>query len=203
MAYASLPTAAVAGACAVAFASDLGVNGSWIESTGTRWRPLNGRASLKALTTQVTGLTNSEAISLQTLLPTNSWQIGDTLRIWMAITKSGSTDNANVTIRIGTAGTTGDTAITGISANTVLGASNLAGGFIYDIQLVSATSAQKVGLGSGTNGSYTGAANAAIVAATTITSAATNPLFVSFAALSSSTNNTVGIQSAQIELITT
>ncbi len=199
--YTTLPAATAVPAGTMAVATNLGANGTTVYSNGTRWLAAGGTACL-ATVAGISGLTNSEVISLQSLLPINAWQNGDILRVWMALTKSGSTDTLNVTVRIGTAGTTADTAITGISANTVLAAANLTGGFIFDIQLVSATSAQKIGLGSGTNSSYTGAANAAITAATTITSAAANALYVSFAAVSSSTNNTVGISSARIELLT-
>jgi len=181
--------------------TDLGASGTLMRYANSRWRPLAGQAQLASLGAAVTGIANSETIVLQTLIPAGAWQNNDTLRIWFATIKSGATDNANITVRVGTAGTTADTAITGLSALAIMTATGRSVGGIFDINLVSATSAQKVGSNSGGNGAYVGSQTAA-AAATTITDASANALYVSVSLASSSTNDTLTMQTAQIQLIT-
>jgi hypothetical protein len=166
----------------------------WI-SDGTRWRLLGGRQVIAMLGAAVSAIANSETIALQTAtaLPVGAWQTNDVIRVSFTVNKSGTTDSLTSSLRIGTAGTTADTAV--VSATTLLAAANRSGTFQYDIKLVSATSAQRVGVATTAQVSAT-----AETAAVTISSAATAALFVSFTVLSSSTNDTVGVTSAQIEL---
>lgn len=200
--FATLPAAAtVPGKKAIVTDVGPAVSGSEWVSNGTRWSPRGGILVLAQLGNPVTGLTNSEAISLQTLLPAGLMQTNDGLRIEMTVSKSGTTDGGVIAVRIGTAGTTADTAITGISGN-ALAAGNQSSGFEYELKLTAATTMLKVGSGTTTNGSYSVASNTAVAAGTTISSAATNPLYVSLSATSSSTNDTLGIQSARIILLT-
>lgn len=196
---ATLPSASVAGAQSLAWVTDLGENGSLMQSTGTRWRALNGAAALKTLGAAVTGIANTETIVLQALLPAGSWQVNDTIRVWVAINKSGTTDTLIGVCRIGTAGTTADTAVLG--GITLLSAANQSGGFIFDFKLASATSAQVVG-STGAIPAYFGGVNAASSAAVVISDTSVNPVYVSASIRSSSTTNTVGIQSGQIQLVT-
>jgi hypothetical protein len=183
----------------LALVNDIGPAGFgslWI-SDGTRWRLLGGRQVIAMLGAAVGSIANSETVVMQTAaaLPAGSWQTNDVLRLSFTVNKSGTTDALTGNVRIGTAGTTGDTAV--VSATTILAAANRSGTFQFDIKLVSATSAQRVGVATTAQVSAT-----AEVAAVTISSAATAALFVSFTILSSSTNDTVGITSGQIELIT-
>lgn len=199
--YASLPPASGANGVE-AYASDLGANGTRVRSNAARWRPVNGVTTLKDLGAPSGAIANTETIVLQTLIPINAWQTNDTIRLWFTVTKSGATDVLQTSVRVGTAGTTGDTAITGLSAFNTLAASNTSGGFFFDIKLVSATSAQKVGVNATFNGSYAGAQNLGAAAATTITDASANALYVSLTIRSSGATDTVAIQGGQIELRT-
>ena len=202
-AFASLPAANAVPVGYRVIATNLGANGTELISNGTRWRPIAGIAVLKDLGAPVSGIANSEVIRLQTLLPANALQVNDTLRIWLALAKSGATDYGLVTVRMGTAGTTGDTAITSLSAAIELGAVSISGAAIFDIKLISATSAQRIGTGAAQTGTYTTLVNtSAAAAATTISSVSANPIYVSASAYSSSTNDTITIQSGQIQLIT-
>lgn len=185
-----------------AMLTDLGENGTYVHSNGTRWRVVNGTASLKTLGAAVSGIANSETIVLQTPIPAGAWQMNDTIRIYATATKSGTTDAGRISVRIGTAGTIADTVVTGISNRSINTSSSLTAGGIYDIKSVSATSAQLVG---GTaNGAHTYIANTSgvIVAATTIPDASANALYVTVTMSSSGATDTVAIQSGQIQLIT-
>ena len=182
--------------------TDIGSSGTLMRYANSRWRPLAGQAQLASLGAAVTGIANSETIVLQTLIPAGAWQNNDTIRLWLTTTKTGTTDTGLLTVRIGTAGTTSDTAITGLSGFIFMPAAAIvASGGIVDIKLNSATSAQKLGNNTTQNGSYVGGSNAA-AATTTITDASANALYVSVAVYSGGTTNTMSIQAAQIQMIT-
>lgn len=177
--------------------------GVWLVSDGTRWKTFSGEATLKALGNPIAGIANTETIILQTLIPAAAWQTNDTIRVWLTTTKSGTTDIGNLTVRVGTAGTTADTAITGLSAFALMGATAVSGGGIFDIKLLSATSAQKLGSNSGNTHTYQNSSGtAAVAAATTITDASANALWVSVGLASAGATNTVSVLSSQIQLVT-
>lgn len=181
--------------------TDLGENGTYVHSNGTRWRVLNGSGSLKTLGAAVTGIANSETIVLQTLIPAGAWQTNDLLLFNnLSILKSGTTDTGRLTVRIGTAGTTADTAITGLSAMSIVSAANtMYGASPLGIKLVSATSAQRLGQNSIVP---FGGASSGSIAATTISDASSNALYVSVSLSSSGTTDTLTIQSADIQIST-
>jgi hypothetical protein len=181
--------------------TDLGASGTLMRYAGSRWRPLAGQAQLASLGAAVTGIANSETIVLQTLIPAGAWQTNDSIRVWFAGTKSGTTDSQLLTVRVGLAGTTADTAITGLSAYVFANAAGVTGAGIYDIKLVSATSALRIGPGSAaSSGYYTNLSS--ISSATSITDASANALYVSVSTYSSGASNTVSVTSGQIQLIT-
>lgn len=197
--WATKPSSAANGS--LIFVSDVGESGTLFQYGGSRWRPVGGQAALKTLGAASANVANSETIVLQTLIPASAWQTYDTLRLWLVMTKSGTTDAGNLTVRVGTAGTTGDTAITGLSAFQFLSAANTSGGLIFDIKLLSATSAQKMGLDGSGAGSYTGG-SASGALATTITDASANALYLSVGIASAGATNTVSLASGHIHLIT-
>lgn len=181
--------------------SDVGENGALFTSNGVRWCAVQGQASLKFMAAASANVAASETIALQAFLPAGLWHPGDIIRIRdVSLSKSGTTDAGNVTVRVGAAGTTADTPITGLSALAVISAANQSYGGEFDIRLVSSTSALR--LGSVQAASFAGGAATAASAATAITSAAANGLFVSFGIASSGATNTVQMQSGQIQLIT-
>lgn len=202
--WATVPSAAIAGAGTVARISNAGSNGNYFVSNGTRWNALGGSAVLNFLGATVSGIAAVENIVLQTQIPAGLWQTSDRLRINIeGVSKSGAVDTALLNLRIGTAGTTADTAITGLSAYQLLSASSQSGGFEFDIKLVSATSAMKLGANATSNVSGLGGASAsAAAAATVITDASANALWVSIGILSGGATNTVSVAGASIELKT-
>lgn len=181
--------------------TDLGASGTLMRYAGSRWRPLAGQAQLASLGAAVTGIATSETNVLQTLIPAGAWQNNDTLRVFITGAKSGTTNSLQFFVRVGTAGTTADTVITGMSGHVLLGAAQVAGGAIYDIKLISATSAQKIGSNQSATMSYAIGTTAA-AAATTITDASANALYVSVNINSSGSPDTVSATSAQIVLVT-
>lgn len=182
--------------------TDVGSSGTLMRYANSRWRPLAGQAQLASLGASVSGITNSETIVLQTLIPAGAWQTNDTIRIWLTGTKSGTTNTSNLSVRIGTAGTTADTVITGLSAFQFITAANILSGGIYDIKLISATSAQKVGNNAAGASTYQGVTTAGAASATVISDASANALYVSVTLASSGAVDTVAIQSGQIQLVT-
>lgn len=161
----------------------------------------SGVTRLKSLGTPPAAIANTDTPVMQTQLAAGQWQTNGLIRVRMTLSKSGAVDTANLTIRVGTTGTAADTAITGFSALAALSATGRTGGYEFDLALVSATSVQKVGV-MGTNASGYGAATtSALVAATAISSAATNPLFVTVILASSGATDTVTVHTGSISLV--
>lgn len=197
--YATLPAASTRSQLE-AIATDLGTNGTRLRSNGTRWRPVNGDSVLVALGAAIPAIANTETIVLQTLVPAGAWQTNDVLRIWLAISKSGLTDSGNLVVRIGTAGTTADTAVMTITA--ALGASAQTYGATFDFKLASATTVQRAGTVATNSGAYAGTSGTAPPAVATITDASANALYVTVTLASSGATNTLAMQSGQIQLLT-
>lgn len=199
---AALPAASAGNSGAMALVSNLGAApGTYVISNGSRWKVLSGSAMLKGLGDGVSSITNVESLPLQTLLPANSWQVNDTLRFFLTLGKSGTTDTLTGSVYIGPLGTALDPAI--VSNQVWITAANVGAGLIFDIKLISATSAQRLGMGPAAGlGTYTGGSSTAQSSAVVIDSAAATALYVTVGIKSSSTNNTVSMQSGQIQLIT-
>lgn len=183
------------------FATDVGAFGTLLISNGVRWRALGDASTLAALGAPVTGIGAAETIVLQAQIPAGAWQTNDSILVWLTSTKSGATNPGNLSVRIGTAGTTADTPVTGLSAYAYMTAGGLAGGGLYEIKLISATSAQKMGGNLNGADSYTANGTTAAAAATVITSAALNALWVSVSIFGGATD-TVSATSGRIQLIT-
>lgn len=161
----------------------------------------SGTTMLKTLGAAVSGIANSETIFMQAALAAGQWRPNGIIRIRFTASKSGTTDAANLTIRVGTAGTTGDTAITGFGPLQVMATTGRSGGFEFDVALVSDTSAMKVGSMSNGVSSYGGQSSVAQVAATTISDAATNALYFSVAINSAGTTDTVTVNTGSIAMV--
>jgi hypothetical protein len=187
-------------------ATDIGGDtpGVMLIYSGTRWKPLGGRARLKTLGAPVTGLTNSESISLQASLPAGLLAVNDVVEVWSAGNKSGTTDTYNTTIRLGTAGTTADTAIQPALVESLV--ASLSFGTIYAFKITAATTSQRIGNSGGTSaanigGSY-GGGNAGAQAAGVTISNVSNALFLSVALVSGGATNTIGLYSGYIDWCT-
>lgn len=169
--------------------------------TGTRWKPVNGRVVLAALDTVSASIANTDTVVFQKLIPADAWQVGDRLRLRLSTSKSGATDILQLSVRIGTAGTTADTRVWNGSA--YLAAANRTGGSDFDIRLESATSVLVLPNSGSTTVSlgHSTVVNVAAAAAVAISSATSNALYVSVSIQSSSTNDTVNLRDAQLELV--
>jgi hypothetical protein len=200
--FAAKPAANTVPAGTIYRASDLGENGAYIESNGTRWRLVQGEAALKTLGAAPAAINNVETIVLQTLLPIGGWQTSDSIFVRAALSKSGAVDTGLLTVRVGTAGTVADTAITGLSSFIVFAAAGRAGAYEFEIKLLGATSAQKLGTQGTGNSGYGGTGTTTQVAATVITDASANALYLTLTAASGGTTDTLTVHSASFRLAT-
>lgn len=195
--WASLPSAATYNGWYV-WITNAGAGGSLWRSNGTRWKPVNGTATLATLDTTSANIPNSEAVVFQYQLPAGLWQVPDKLRLYLTFTKSGTTDSLTYRVRIGTAGTTADTQVQG---GTIIGAAGTEASVIHDIRLQSATSAMVLPNNVASFG-YNGVAGVAgSPSPTAISSATTNALYVNATIVSTGASNTVNLVSGQLDLI--
>lgn len=198
--WAAIPAANTVPQGSLWFATDIGSAGQFFKSDGsTRWHPVGGAINAYTLPAPSSSLCTSETILGQYLIPANLLQVGDTLRIWVSLGKSGTTNTLDTRIRIGTLGTVSDTIITGTSGVNLL-AANRSRGDIYDLSLVSATSIKKVG-SSAVAGSYSGVNTTAPPAATAIASAAANALYVSYTGLSNGSTDTMSLEDFKVQIV--
>lgn len=193
--WANLPAAGAAGR--ISFVSNAGTKGSHWFDDGTRWKPLNGSAVLATLDAASGNIANSESIVFQYQMPANLWQVGDRLRVFLGQAKSGTTDGLTTNLRIGTAGTTADTAL---FALTTIAAANRQGGLEFDIRLDSVTTARTMP-SSRSPGGYASFSTVAWDAAATISSASANALWISVGILSGGATDTVQLAHAELTLI--
>lgn len=179
---------------AVIGASPVAATGSLWTYNGTVWSPVGGEVLLAKMDTAVAGLTNSEVVSGQILLPAAFLKAFDRIRVRVGVSKSGTTDTAALRVRTGTAGTTGDTLVVG---NTVLSAAQLHGSFEFDLKILTATSWQMtsrsdLGVGGGTTNGIPSAVTVANIS---------NALYLNVGAVSSGATNTVALTDVQFWLI--
>jgi hypothetical protein len=177
------------------FISDVGTKGSHWFYDGTRWKALTGTAHLASLDSASTAANNSETIVFQYLIPANVLQVGDVLRFWGGMVKSGSTDTGSIRIRVGTAGTTADSLIISV---TNMSAATRQFSPVFDLRVNSATVLDQV---SNSTAGYGGAVTTAAVATAAISNIS-NALYYTVSLFSSSTNDTVQLEGAQLQLIT-
>lgn len=188
--WANIPAAGNAGR--MHFVSNAGTKGSvWLDD-GTRWKPLNGFATLATLDTASSNIGNTETIVFQYLIPAGMWQTGDILRVYYGIEKSGTTDTLGFNVHVGTAGTTADTAV--VNSTSLMSAANRYYASYVDMRLNSANSAQQTTPNFGISGT------AATLAAVTISSASANALYISVGINSSGTTDTVALRSSSVQL---
>ena len=188
VAWASLPAAGTAGR--FYRVSDVGTKGSLWMDDGARWKPFNGAAMLASLDTASAGINAGATIVFQYQLPANVWKVGDRLRIFANLQKSGTTNTGFVTVYIGTAGTTGDAAVL---TCTCLAAGSRTGAFIWDIRLEDATHSQTM---SGPLTGYGQNSTQALQAQSTISNVS-NALWVSVA-INGGASDTAAVTDSQL-----
>lgn len=192
----------VAPARAMFFATDVGDGCLFQYSTILgRWRVVNGTARIVSLPVPVSGIGNVETAVLWQAMPLQAWQVGDVLRLHLAGGKSGNTDEAKLTVRVGTSGTTQDAAVAGLDGLVLANGVNRSFGVEFDIKLVAPDRVKRLGADSA-HGSYAGAGPALLADGTQIPSAAVYPLIVTVALASSGAVDTVFVDDAGIELRT-
>lgn len=180
--------------------TDVGANGCQMRSNGTRYKVV-GVCLLVSQDSESSSTTNTApGIKLQTLLPAGALQAGDRLKIYWTQRKSGTTDQGGMTIYVGTAGTTSDTSVFG---QNVLTAAQQQGGFHMDLRLVTNTTlgTLPVNNATGVSSSYPTINNSAGGAATTISDASSNALYVSMGVSTSGASNSSTMYDGQIYLV--
>lgn len=154
--------------------------------------------TVKTLDAVSASIANSDTIVFQKAFSAGALRAGCRLRLAMTITKSGTTDTAAVKIYMGTAGTTADDQIFASTAAIVTG--NRSSGWIVDFRIESATSIQRLVNGNtGASFGYSIGASPTAAGAVTISNVS-NALFFSVGIASSSTNDTVALLDAQLQL---
>lgn len=183
------------------YASDIGTAGSLMVYNGTRWKPAGGQAVLAKLVTPTSGVNNSETITLQAPIPAALLKVGDSLIVFVDGTKSGTTDGMAATLRMGTAGTTGDTLV---DQKTIIGAANRTTGVqLSNIKIVTNTATTQRSGGAGANGACCGLpVSTALPGTVAITDSAGAALYLTLTINSSSTNDTVGATDARMIWVT-
>lgn len=191
--WANIPAAGSAGR--MQFVSNAGTKGSVWMDDGTRWKPLNGSAVLATLDAASSNIANTETIVLQTLIPAGMLKPGDRLRVYGVMARSGTTDTGSFRLRLGTAGTIADTQI--FSTGVISGTQRSWSG-VYETRLESNISVQP--LISAALYGYSGSTSSALPSPVTVSSAASNNLYLSVSVLSAGATDTVQMLDSQIEL---
>lgn len=195
--WAAIGSAAAAGNGAIRFVSDIG-GGVLVQSNGTTWGPLNGRALLGRLEAEATGIAAVAQRVLRVLLPAGVPLDQDDLLIDIAAAKSGATDNAQLFAYIGPTGDSTDTVITGLNGTAMMGTTGRTCGMLYPVRRYSATAARRIGSitagSSGIGSSSTGVA----VANTTVPNMDSAAKYLSVYVVSGGATDTVSVQRCNI-----
>lgn len=193
VAWGSVPAAGTAGK--MLRCSDCGTKGALLMDDGARWKGVNGQYLLKSLDVTSSNIANSETIVFQYQMPANLLQVGDRIRLFLNMAKSGTTDTGSVRFRVGTAGTTADA---GVYSPTLISTSQRVAGVILDVRVESATSLQVL------PNSFTGygqAGTTALPSPVTISSTAANALYLNVGIFSGGAADTVALTGAQFWLV--
>lgn len=197
--FTSLPSAA-GNTGAIYLVTDVGdAPGTLMISNGTRWKPVNGTARIKTIAS-VSGLNNSEVMSLLGLFPAGMLKVGDEILVWLNGGKNGTTDAANTNIRMGTAGTNADTQV--YSASSVMLSTSRAFGLWRSLKIASTTSVVVTGNNSVQQTPFHQRDTAAEPAAVTIADVSSNPIYVGASLYSAGVTNTANISVGRIDWIT-
>lgn len=179
--------------------SDIGETtvGSFWTYDGTTRKPINGRVTLYTLGAASGAINNSETIVAQIQLPAAFLHQYDRFRIFVGMSKSGTTDTGTLGVRIGTAGTTSDTQV---FSGAIMGTTILSLGAWLHFKIQTATAVRKEGFGGTGQLSEGGGSTAAYTSAVTISNVS-NSLYISVSILSSGATNTVKLEDCMIEYI--
>jgi hypothetical protein len=197
-AFANLPSAS-AHSGELAIVTDAGKYGSLWRSTGTSWRPLHPilLEQIRAPVSIVSG--TGENLYVQAAIPAGVLIAGSDIELDFSVTKSGSSETMSGKVRIGSEGTTGDTALTTISALPVIAsASNRRAHVRTLVRIDSTTSAMLL---HGTpNQQYPEGQTSVVFAADTIPNTASNTIYVSLGLYFSASTETGSLVDARMIL---
>jgi hypothetical protein len=151
---------------------------------------------LKSMDTPSAGINASNTIVFQYLIPAGMWQSKDRLRLFLTLSKSGTTNGSTGAFYIGTAGTTSDTLI---SSGASIASANRATAVVTDFRLEDATHVLQLANNAGTAGTlgYSATSANASTGEVAVTDASANPLYFS-AAIAGGATDTVQMIDAQL-----
>lgn len=184
--------------------SDVGDHGGYFFSTGTRWKAVGGKVVLSSQGDAVTGLTNSITATnrvIRAWLPATTWQNFDRVMLELDFAKSGTTDNATLSIYVGPTGDNTDTVVVG-AAFVIAGATGRSGGILVPLKRFSATSVRKVGNNAVSSSAIGSTGGTAVASAVSVSSLDSAGAWVSAYVASSSTNDTVDVYHSELTLNT-
>lgn len=183
--FATLPSAA-SNSGAVVRVTDIGpaTAGSLWVSTGTIWKPVNGRVTIVSSAASASTSSGEVLSNLKFQFPAAFFNAGDRIRLWGSLTKGAATNQGLVAVRVGTAGTTADTVV--IPSWAAMANASRTTGFITELTVVDATTMRAEGAVplAGNTGAYTVSTN--VVAANVTISNVSNSLWVEVTISSSS-----------------
>lgn len=172
-------------------------NSLW-ESNGTRWRPVNGRAVIKTLPTEFSMSGTTAVKAFESILPAGCVKDGDTLQLRYTLGKSGTAETCQITVRLGTAGTTADTTLSSFGP---LVTTNISAGILADYKRLSAASVRKQGNGAN-NSAFAGQSTAAVNSPVAVSSLDSNAMYLAIWMANSAAVETSTMYDCILELVT-
>lgn len=200
VAWASVPAAGTAGK--LVRVSNMGPNGGLMMDDGTRWRPVGGCFTYSTLNTPSSSISNSDTVVFtSTAFPANFLKVGDRLRLWYQQTRSGTTDVANLAVRLGTAGTTADAVILGGAAVSSIGSTNVTVAVVTSLIVKDATTLTQLGNTSGVNSGqgYSASSTSNSAGDVTISNITSNALILSMSINTAQNTTTTILRNAVVE----
>lgn len=193
--FATLPSA-VLNSGVTARVTDL--NNSLWESNGTRWRPVNGKAVIKTLPTEFSMSGTTAVKAFESILPAGCVKDGDTLQLRYTLGKTGTAETCTINVRLGSAGTVADTALSSFGP---LATTNISAGILADYKRLSATSVRKQGNGAN-NSAFAGQSTAAVNSPVTVASLDAAPAYLAIWMNNSAAVETSTMYDCILELVT-
>jgi hypothetical protein len=175
--------------------------GNLFIATPSRWKPAGGNITLDSVDTANSAVANTTEQQLNPnhiVIPAGLIGTFDRLRLWVAVSKSGTVDTATIQIKFGPLGTTADPAI----ASFALATTNQTDGVLLEFKKTSATSLQKQGNASGDQ-SYSGPNANAYPAAVTVSNMDSNPMYLSITSTMTTGAEVCTLQDYTLELFPT
>lgn len=181
-----------------ALVSDVGSGGSLWKSNGSRWFVVGGSVILGQVVDRpsTSGVTTTNIGSI--LIPAGVIQDGDRLRCTFALSKSGASETATLSLRFGSLNTVSDASFFSTGGFT---STNQSLGTFVDVRRKSATSMQKLGNGQTMSNAYSGPTTAAFPSAVTVENMDSTAMYLHLMCAMSSTVEVVTLEDMLVELV--